>query len=56
VARNRITDRYRKKKPDTSLDALLRSGDAENEPLLLAEIIASLQKDSNDMLMQDDVM
>jgi RNA polymerase sigma factor (sigma-70 family) len=56
VARNRITDRYRKKKPDASLDAPLRSGDAENEPLLLAEIIPSLQKDSSDMLMQDDVM
>jgi len=56
VARNRITDRYRKKKPDTSLDAPLRSGDADNEPMLLAELIPALQKDSSDMLMQDDIM
>jgi RNA polymerase sigma factor (sigma-70 family) len=40
VARNRITDRFRKKKPDASLDSQPATVDDE-EPLLLREMLPS---------------
>ncbi len=40
IARNRITDRFRKKKPDTSLDSSMIDID-DGEPLLLRDMLPS---------------
>src|SRR3954471_7985212 len=41
VARNRITDLFRKKRPESFSDIVIADKDAEDEPLLLEDLLPS---------------
>jgi len=55
VARNKITDLYRKKKPDL-LDDNVQVNDNEDEPLLLADILQGNVISADDQMMNDLLM
>jgi RNA polymerase sigma factor (sigma-70 family) len=55
VARNKITDLYRKKKPDL-LDDKVQVNDNEDEPLLLADILQGNVISADDQMMNDLLM
>jgi len=55
VARNKITDLYRKKKPDL-LDDKVQVNDNEDEPLLLADILHGNVISADDQMMNDLLM
>jgi RNA polymerase sigma factor (sigma-70 family) len=53
VARNRITDYFRKKKPDHLAEKQIRGGQEEGLPLMLEDIIPSLGRDPEDEMMRE---
>jgi RNA polymerase sigma factor (sigma-70 family) len=55
VARNKITDLYRKKKPDL-LEDHVHIGEEEEEPLLLADILKANTISADDKMMNDFIM
>lgn len=55
VARNKITDLYRKKKPDL-LDDKVQVNDNEDEPLLLADILQGNVISADEQMMNDLLM
>ena len=55
VARNKITDLYRKKKPDL-LDDKVQVNDNEDEPLWLADILHGNMISADDQMMNDLLM
>jgi RNA polymerase sigma factor (sigma-70 family) len=55
VARNKITDLYRKKKPDL-LEDTVHIGEEEEEPLLLADILKANTISADDKMMNDFIM
>ena len=55
VARNKITDSYRKKKP-TSLENSVHIAEEDDEPLLLADILQSNSISADDKMMNDLLM
>lgn len=55
VARNKITDLYRKKKPDL-LEDNVHIGEEEDEPLLLADILKANTISADDKMMNDFIM
>jgi RNA polymerase sigma factor (sigma-70 family) len=55
VARNKITDLYRKKKPDL-LEDNVHIGEEEEEPLLLADILKANTISADDKMMNDFIM
>lgn len=58
VARNKITDRARKKKPELLEDALhlTAESDSEDEPLLLADILPDLGASPEDELLRNTIL
>ncbi|MFN8259388.1 MAG: sigma-70 family RNA polymerase sigma factor [Chitinophagales bacterium] len=55
VARNKITDLYRKKKPDL-LEDHVQIGEEDEEPLLLADILKANTMAADDKMMNDFIM
>lgn len=55
VARNKITDSYRKKKP-TSLENNVHTTEEDDEPLLLADILHANSISADDKMMNDLLM
>ena len=55
VARNKITDLYRKKKP-TSLEDVMHVNEEADEPLLLADILSGNTISADDKMMNDLLM
>ncbi len=55
VARNKITDRYRKKKPD-SLESTAVHRDEEGEALFLSDLLRSSEMNGEDGMMNDLIM
>lgn len=55
VARNKITDLYRKKKPD-SFEDTMHVGDENDEPLLLSDILKANTTSADDKMMNDLIM
>jgi RNA polymerase sigma factor (sigma-70 family) len=55
VARNKITDRYRKKKTSSLENELVFSSDEEDE-MVLADLLSSGEAGADDMLMREAVM
>ena len=55
VARNKITDRYRKKKPER-LESLVVRHEDEGEPLFLADLLSGKEEDGSDKMMNDLLM
>lgn len=53
VARNRITDHYRKKKPDRLSDMGIARQDGEEGPLMLEDILPSLDRSPEDEYMRE---
>jgi len=53
VARNRITDYFRKKKPDNLADKGILTGVEDGAPLMLEEILPSLTRDPEDEMMRE---
>ncbi len=53
VARNRITDYYRKKKPEYFSDAQVKGSDEDGAPLMLVDILPSLTRDPEDEMMRE---
>ena len=53
VARNRITDHYRKKQTESLDQAVVRPGDEGEEPLMLADILPSLGRSPEDESMRE---
>jgi RNA polymerase sigma factor (sigma-70 family) len=58
VARNKITDRARKKKPELLEDALYRSAepDGDDDPLMLADILPDLGASPEDELLRNTIL
>lgn len=52
VARNRITDYFRKSRPDRLSDRVVRGSDAAEEPLMLEDILPSLTRNPEDEYMR----
>ena len=52
TARNRITDHYRKKKPERLANIVVAESDGENGPLMLEEILPSLTRSPEDEYMR----
>jgi len=52
VARNRITDHYRKKKPDRLSDKVVTRQAGEDDPLMLEDILPSLTRSPEDEYMR----
>ena len=50
VARNKITDWYRKKKPERFENRMVHN-EEEDEPLLLADILSSVDRSADDQMM-----
>jgi RNA polymerase sigma factor (sigma-70 family) len=55
VARNKITDLYRKRKPD-SFEDIVRVGEENDEPLLLSDILKGNTTSADDKMMNDLIM
>ena len=55
VARNKITDLYRKKKP-VLLEDMLYTGEDNDEPLLLSDILKGNTTSADDQMMNDLIM
>lgn len=55
VARNKITDLYRKRKPD-SFEDIVRVGEENDEPLLLSDILNGNTTSADDKMMNDLIM
>jgi len=55
VARNRITDFYRKKKPDRLSDKVLAPQGGEEGPLMLEDILPSLTHSPEDEYMREEI-
>lgn len=55
VARNKITDRYRKKRPER-LDTISVGTEEEGERLFLADLLAGKESDGNDRMMNELLM
>jgi RNA polymerase sigma factor (sigma-70 family) len=53
VTRNRITDYYRKKKPDSFSDKQVISKEEDGAPLMLEDILPALTRDPEDEMMRD---
>ncbi len=53
VARNRITDYYRKKRPESFIDSPSKEREEEGDPLMLTEILPSLTRDPEDEMMRE---
>jgi len=53
VARNRITDHYRKKKPDRLSDKVVAPKGGEDGPLMLEDILPSLTRSPEDEFMRE---
>ena len=53
VARNRITDYFRKKKPEYLGDITIPFGEDDSAPLMLEDIIPSLTRNPEDEMMRD---
>ena len=53
VARNRITDYFRKKKPDNLGDKRIMSREEDGAPLMLEDILPSLTRDPEDEMMRE---
>ena len=53
VARNRITDHYRKKKPDRLSDKVVAPQGGEDGPLMLEDILPSLTRSPEDEFMRE---
>ena len=53
VARNRITDYFRKKKPDRLGDKRIMSVEEDGAPLMLEDILPSLSRDPEDEMMRE---
>ncbi len=56
VARNKITDRYRKKKTERLEDAISNKSAEDEEQLLLADIIPAETSDPGDKMLRDAAM
>jgi RNA polymerase sigma factor (sigma-70 family) len=56
VARNKLTDRHRKMKPDLLEDAFSMEGDWDDDDLLLADILKDWSATPEDALWQSEVM
>jgi len=57
VARNKIIDSYRKKKPEPfSKQVIKHNGDEEGAPLMLQDILPSLSADPEDEMMRSIIM
>lgn len=56
VARNKITDLYRKKKPDSLEDTIQYVGEESDEPLMLSDILQGNTTSADDKMMNDLVM
>jgi len=54
IAKNRVVDFYRKKKPVPE-SSLLRTGDADAEPVMLADIIPGEAYEPEQMLLRDRI-
>jgi len=54
VARNKITDWYRKRRPERFEDSVIRD-DEDDEPLLLRDILASLDTPADDRMLLDAI-
>ena len=52
VARNRITDYFRKSKPDRLSDKMVQHADASEGPLMLEDILPALTRDPEDEYMR----
>ena len=52
VARNRITDHYRKKRPERLSDRVVSYGDGDEAPLMLEDILPSLTRSPEDEYMR----
>lgn len=52
VARNRITDYFRKSKPDRLSDRMVTQTDAQEGPLMLEDILPSLTRSPEDEMMR----
>jgi RNA polymerase sigma factor (sigma-70 family) len=52
VARNRITDHYRKKRPESLSDQVVRTTGSEGEPLMLEDILPALTRSPEDEYMR----
>jgi RNA polymerase sigma factor (sigma-70 family) len=55
VARNKITDWYRKRKPERFENRAITT-DEDDEPLLLADILASLEETPEDKMLRNVIM
>ncbi len=53
VTRNRITDYYRKKKPEAFSDKQVVSREEDGAPLMLEDILPALTRDPEDEMMRD---
>lgn len=53
VTRNRITDYYRKKKPEPFSDKQVVSREEDGAPLMLEDILPALTRDPEDEMMRD---
>jgi RNA polymerase sigma factor (sigma-70 family) len=53
VARNRITDYYRKRKPEAPVASLQEGSDANGEALMLVDILPALSRDPEDEMMRE---
>jgi RNA polymerase sigma factor (sigma-70 family) len=53
VTRNRITDYYRKKKPESFSDKQVVSREEDGAPLMLEDILPALTRDPEDEMMRD---
>ncbi len=53
VARNRITDYYRKKKPEYLSESQLGDSEGEGTPLMLMDILPALTRDPEDEMMRE---
>jgi RNA polymerase sigma factor (sigma-70 family) len=52
VARNRITDHYRKKRPERLSDRVVPGGDRDEAPLMLEDILPALTRSPEDEYMR----
>jgi RNA polymerase sigma factor (sigma-70 family) len=53
VARNKITDHYRKKKPETFSEKMVIGSEEEGAPLMLEDILPALTREPEDEMMRD---
>ena len=53
VARNQITDYYRKRKPESYSHTMVTGKDEEGAPLMLVDILPSLTRDPEDEMMRE---